>query len=100
MDNVEVLLDEATLLQKRRISDIMRLFLGKICEIWKGDKIVEKKLEIVIDNCPQNHKCPAVKVCPVGALSQKDFEAPQIDYGKCISCGKCSNFCPKKALVL
>ena len=24
----------------------------------------------------------------------------QIDYDKCIRCGKCSNFCPKKALVL
>ena len=41
-----------------------------------------------------------VGVCPVGALSQKDFEAPKIDYDKCIRCGKCSNFCPKKALVL
>ncbi|MCI8352243.1 MAG: 4Fe-4S binding protein [Clostridia bacterium] len=55
---------------------------------------------MVIENCPQNHKCPAVNVCPVGALTQKDFEAPTIDHNKCIRCGKCSNFCPKKALVL
>ena len=55
-----------------------------------------KKLEIELKNCPQNHKCPAVKI----ALSQKDIEAPSIDYDKCISCGKCSNFCPKKALIL
>ena len=61
---------------------------------------MEKKLNIIVDKCPQNHKCPAVNVCPVGALSQKDFEAPKIDYDKCIRCGKCSNFCPKKALVL
>lgn len=61
---------------------------------------VERKLNIVIENCPQNHKCPAVQVCPVGALSQSGFSAPQIDYEKCIACGKCSNFCPKKALVL
>ena len=58
------------------------------------------KLEIIKENCPQNHKCPAVSVCPVGALSQNGFEAPKIDYTKCIRCGKCSNFCPKKALVL
>ncbi len=57
---------------------------------------MDKKLKIIIENCPQNHKCPAVNVCPVGALSQKDFEAPIIDYDKCIGCGKCSNFCPKK----
>ena len=61
---------------------------------------MDKKLKRIIENCPQNHKCPAVNVCPVGALSQKDFEAPIIDYDKCIGCGKCSNFCPKKALVL
>ena len=28
-----------------------------------------KKLNIIVENCPQNHKCPAVNVCPVGALS-------------------------------
>ena len=59
-----------------------------------------KKLTIIKDRCPQNHKCPAVKVCPVGALSQKDFSVPIIDYDRCIKCGKCSNFCPKMALVL
>lgn len=61
---------------------------------------MERRLKIILENCPKKHKCPAVKVCPVGALSQKDFEAPKIDYDKCIRCGKCSNFCPKKALVL
>lgn len=59
-----------------------------------------KILTINKENCPQNHKCPAVNVCPVGALSQKGFEAPTIDYNKCIRCGKCSNFCPMKALTL
>ena len=61
---------------------------------------MERKLEIRKENCPQNHKGPAVKACPVGALSQKDFEAPVIDYEKCISCGKCASVCPKKALVI
>ncbi len=61
---------------------------------------MKKKLSIKKENCPQNHKCPAVNVCPVNALTQKDFEAPEINYEKCISCGKCSNFCPKKALIL
>ncbi len=61
---------------------------------------MEKELKIIIENCPQNHKCPAIKTCPVGALSQEGFSAPKIDYIKCIKCGKCSNFCPKGALVL
>lgn len=59
-----------------------------------------KKLTVIKERCPQNHPCPSVRVCPVGALSQNGFNAPTVDYDKCISCGKCSNFCPKKALVL
>ena len=61
---------------------------------------MKKRLKIIKEKCPQYHKCPAVKVCPVGALSQEEFNAPTINYDKCIACGKCSNFCPKKALIL
>lgn len=61
---------------------------------------MDRKLQIIKERCPQNHSCPAVNVCPVGALSQEGYNAPTIDYSKCISCGKCSNFCPKKALRL
>ena len=35
---------------------------------------MDRKLKILKEKCPQNHKCPAVSVCPVGALSQKDVE--------------------------
>lgn len=61
---------------------------------------MEKNLKVIDSKCPQNHKCPAVEVCPVGALKQEDFNAPEVDLDKCIRCGKCANFCPKKALVL
>ena len=57
------------------------------------------KLSIEKSKCPQNHLCPSVKVCPVGALSQVDFKLPVIDDSKCIKCGKCVDFCPKKAFV-
>ncbi len=59
-----------------------------------------KLLVIREENCPKNHACPAVKVCPAGALSQSGYSAPVIDREKCILCGRCSTFCPKKALVL
>ena len=48
--------------------------------------------------CPQNHRCPALRVCPVGALSQNGVGAPVIDEAKCTSCGKCVRFCPMGAL--
>lgn len=61
---------------------------------------MSKKLRVIVENCPQNHVCPSVKICPVGALSQEGFQAPTVDVEKCIKCGKCAAFCPKKALVL
>lgn len=61
---------------------------------------MERKLKVIVERCPKNHACPAINVCPVGALSQEGFDAPKVDHEKCIKCGKCSNFCPKMALVL
>lgn len=61
---------------------------------------MNKKLIVVKERCPKNHPCPAIKVCPVNALQQKDYDAPTVNYDKCIACGKCSNFCPMNALVL
>lgn len=59
-------------------------------------------MEMRIDQkrCPQNHKCPAIKVCPVGAISQNQFQVPTIDNNKCIRCGKCIRFCPMQAFLL
>lgn len=48
--------------------------------------------------CPQNHPCPAVMVCPFGAMTQNGFSAPIIDQEKCTSCGKCERFCPMGAI--
>jgi Fe-S-cluster-containing hydrogenase component 2 len=62
--------------------------------------VQEKTLVVVKARCPQNHMCPAVRVCPVGALSQNGFSAPQVDFDKCIRCGKCVHFCPMRALRL
>jgi Fe-S-cluster-containing hydrogenase component 2 len=61
---------------------------------------VAKKLVVNQSRCPQNHPCPSVKVCPVGALSQSGFDAPVANQDKCIPCGKCVKFCPMKALTL
>jgi len=59
-----------------------------------------KILKVYPSRCPQNHPCPAVRVCPVGALSQRGFAAPTVDYSKCIACGKCPLACHGRALVL
>jgi len=45
--------------------------------------------------CPQNHHCPSLSVCPVGAITQKSpYSAPEIDESKCTSCGICTGSCP------
>lgn len=58
-----------------------------------------KIIKIEKERCPHNHKCKAVKLCFVGALSQKENEVPKIDYNKCIKCGKCIKLCPKKVFI-
>ena len=52
------------------------------------------------ERCPQNHKCPAVRACPVEALSQEGTQAPAVDAEKCIDCGKCTKVCPTGALQM
>ncbi|HWT27107.1 MAG TPA: 4Fe-4S binding protein [Mobilitalea sp.] len=61
---------------------------------------MENTLHVMEDRCPQNHPCPSVRICPVGALKQEGYQAPTVDHDICIKCGKCVNFCPKMALVL
>lgn len=60
----------------------------------------EKRITVNTKRCPQNHRCPSIRECPVGALTQVGFSAPSADMDKCIRCGKCVTFCPMKAIVL
>lgn len=57
-------------------------------------------ISIVISEyrCPQNHPCPSVRVCPVGAITQRGYAAPEVDMDLCIKCGKCIRFCPMGAI--
>lgn len=50
------------------------------------------------DKCPQNHKCPAITICPVKAITQNNFDLPVVNHAKCISCKKCVSFCPMGAI--
>ena len=57
-------------------------------------------MAIVIDAtlCPQNHACPLVDICPVGAISQNGNALPVIDAEMCIECGQCIENCGKSAV--
>jgi len=48
--------------------------------------------------CPQNHRCPAIKVCPVNTISQEGYGLPKINNETCIECQKCIRFCPLGAI--
>ena len=59
-------------------------------------KVEKMKRKIVLNKnlCPQNHPCPTVNICPVGAISQASpFEAPVISDEKCTGCGICTKSC-------
>ena len=47
-------------------------------------------MSLVVDQrvCPQNHRCPILRLCPVEAMSQRGFAAPVIDPDRCRECGK------------
>lgn len=72
----------------------------KFSEKQEAESSPNKKLQVNKKRCPQNHPCPAIRVCPTKALSQSGFAAPNVDDQKCISCGKCVSFCPMGALTL
>jgi len=48
--------------------------------------------------CPQNHRCPLMNLCPAGAISQNGYGLPVIDREKCTECGKCTRYCPTRAI--
>ena len=58
-------------------------------------------MALVIDKnrCPQNHKCPMIVHCPVGAIEQQGYGLPIIDDQKCIQCGKCIKICGMNAVI-
>ncbi len=55
-------------------------------------------ITVVPSRCPQNHRCPALRYCPTGALTQDGHGAPVVDAGKCIDCGACTAACAMGAL--
>jgi Fe-S-cluster-containing hydrogenase component 2 len=48
--------------------------------------------------CPQNHRCPIMRVCPAGAISQDGYGLPFINEALCTECGKCIRYCPMQAV--
>ncbi len=57
------------------------------------------KLIVDANRCPQNHRCPAIYVCPKKAITQRNvFSLPVIDDDQCIVCGKCTRYCPMGAI--
>jgi len=49
--------------------------------------------------CDNAKECGGVEVCPTGAISwNEDKNSIVLDNSKCISCGKCVNWCPVNAI--
>ncbi|MDF2885060.1 MAG: putative 4Fe-4S ferredoxin iron-sulfur binding domain protein [Clostridiaceae bacterium] len=74
-------------------------YSNKVIKFKEGTKLNTNKIVVKAENCPQNHICPPVLICPVGALKQSGHNAPTVDTNSCIQCGKCTNFCPRGALL-
>jgi ferredoxin len=57
-------------------------------------------IQVTESLCPQNHRCPALRACPVDALEQKGYSTPTVNAAACIDCAKCTRICPTGALQL
>lgn len=51
-------------------------------------------IKLYDERCPQDHKCPLIKMCPKDSIQQEGFNAPTIDRNKCIECKICVKNCP------
>lgn len=65
----------------------------------------KKKAVINANVCDSSPLCPAKRVCPAGAITQKRkwiilAETPEIDVDKCTGCGTCVSFCPHRAIKM
>lgn len=78
------------------MNGIFRNFAGAQGQAESGEKVIY----VNKNRCPENHPCPAVRVCPTAALSQNRYFAPVVDMEKCVSCGKCVRYCPMGAIRL
>jgi NADH-quinone oxidoreductase subunit F len=56
-----------------------------------------KRIEIIEDMCKGCAKCQTV--CPVYAITGQRKQPYQIDWAKCIKCGRCIDGCPFHAIV-
>lgn len=56
-------------------------------------------LNVDLEKCIGNEKCPAVRVCPMDALYQEEGKLkPSLRAGSCIGCGVCMRICKEHAL--
>lgn len=71
--------------------------------LFKKTEPIDKSqyvLTVNANSCPQSHACPAVRICPFNALSQKGYNAPTVNQEVCVKCGKCVRFCAYRAIKL
>jgi len=65
----------------------------------------KKKAVLNKNQCDHSPFCPAKKACYMGAITQEKkwffkAEIPEIDYDKCEGCGRCVDFCPRRAIKM
>ncbi len=80
------------------MANLFGFFTGN--EPASNKPLKDRVLTVNKHRCPENHPCPSIRVCPVGALKQNGYAAPTVDQSKCTKCGRCVKYCPMRAISL
>lgn len=60
-----------------------------------------KEVVVISGQCPANHPCPVISICPTEAIEQANWHSePSINKDKCTNCGLCTRYCGYGAFAI
>ncbi|PKM82670.1 MAG: 4Fe-4S ferredoxin [Firmicutes bacterium HGW-Firmicutes-14] len=59
-----------------------------------------KRAVIDTKKCDKSPGCPARRICPADAIEREESNEPYFVNAYCQGCGKCINFCPRRAISM
>lgn len=59
-----------------------------------------KRAVIDPNKCDKSANCPVKRICPANAVEREEIDDPYYINSFCQGCGKCVDYCPRKAVAM